>query len=83
MFPSCPPDVDRNNHASHEKLDAGTRDLILQFLTQAQEPVSRYQIISHINVGFGTIDRCLKKLADEGIARRIQTRSTTVWEVVK
>ena len=78
-----PPDSYSDKNAIQAKLDAGTKELVLRLLSQAQELITRHQIISHINVGSGTIDRCLKWLAVEGIARRIQTRTTTHWETTK
>jgi hypothetical protein len=78
-----PPDPLKNKPAIQAKIDAGTIDLILKHLSQAQEPISRQQIVRHISGGRGTIDRSLKKLADEGKASRIQTRTTTHWEIIR
>jgi hypothetical protein len=78
-----PPDTLKNKTAIQAKIDAGTINLIWRHLLQAQEPISRQQIIRHISAGSGTIDRCLKRLADEGKARRIQTRTTTHWEIIR
>jgi DNA-binding GntR family transcriptional regulator len=78
-----PQDSYRDRSASQELFDAGTKDLILRFLTQAQEPVPLIEIIKHLNVGTRTIYQCLKRLADEGLIRRIQTRTTTHWEAFK
>jgi len=79
-----PPDTLRNKTAIQEKIDAETKDLIWRHLSQAQEPISRQQIIRDISAGTGNIDRCLKRLADEGKARRIQTTiATTRWEIIR
>jgi predicted HTH transcriptional regulator len=78
-----PPDTLRNKTAIQAKIDAETKDLIWRHLSQAQEPISRQQIIRHISAGSGTIDRCLKRLSDEGKVRRIQTRTTTHWEIIR
>jgi hypothetical protein len=78
-----PPDTLRNKTAIQAKIDAETKDLIWRHLSQAQEPISRQQIIRNISAGTGNIDRSLKRLADEGKARRIQTRTTTHWEIIR
>jgi hypothetical protein len=76
-------DADNEKIARREKLDDGIKRHIFLFLKNDEEPKNRIQIIRHLNVGAGTIDRCLKRLADEGLIRRIQTRTTTHWETFK
>jgi hypothetical protein len=79
-----PPDTLRNKTAIQAKIDAETKDLIWRHLSQAQEPISRQQIIRNISAGTGNIDRSLKRLADEGKARQIQTTiATTRWEIIR
>ena len=77
-----PPDAGRNGAATQDKIDADVSILILQYLKASDELTHRIQIIKELGVGSGTIDRCLRKLAKAGKARRVQNRYSTHWEAV-
>ena len=76
-------DADNEKIARREKLDDVVKNHIFLFLKNAEEPKHQIQIIRHLDVWGVTIDRCLKKLADEGLIRSIQGRTTTHWEAFK
>ena len=77
-----PPDANRDGTITQDKIDADVCAQILQYLKTTDEQTHRIKIIQELNVGSGTIDRCLRKLAQTGKARRVQTRYSTHWEVV-
>ena len=77
-----PPDANRVGTAAQDKIDAEICAKIINYLNGAGEQIHRIQIIKALNIGSGTIDRCLRKLAKAGKARRIQNRYSTYWEAV-
>ena len=78
-----PPDGNRAGAATQDKIDADICILILRYLKATDERIHRIQIIKELDVGSGTIDRCLRKLAKAGKAKRIQNRYSTYWEAVE
>jgi hypothetical protein len=76
------PEENLSDAAIQNKIDAGITVLIIRYLNQTDEPVHRIQIIKALDVDSGTIDRCLRKLAKAGKARRIQNAYSTYWKAV-
>ena len=77
-----PPDAGRKVVATQDKIDVDVSILILKYLKANDELVHRMQIIKELGIGSGTIDRCLRKLAKDGKARRVQNSFSTRWEAI-